>query len=462
MGFSRTVIVSLLSVLVSLELVSSATYTDLRGETLSGHIPIRIPGRGTPEQPQSEDIEANRQSNQDHTVPAEGPNIHRLPSLAQFDSPKQEETKMTNAARSHHSPYSISLRSMSSSALASPASPSSSSLVSLSSPSSLPQREFSRRVPSARSRVNQIAQLVESRRRAARARQSELRAQSLSRTILNGLNVEPASAISIDSETRSALLNWLLQQHQTGDFRLAQRARVQRNCYLGQCSVPRGVNATLWQDLTSQALRLNFQLPRLNSRGGNLEEVEQAELNLFVKPREGCPCVDENGDQIPGYIVSVHQFTRRLVMRKRRVVHRTTLLESVRIPFGGNAWLRLNVTQAAQMWMARPRRNLGLEIQVKHSNGTLVDARSVIGYPDCTTTVIERSCVYGSSPGIQLLPWPQTWRDRNLQLVRGRPYLDLRVVDGSQTTLDASAVYSSTPRRLGTLNDFLASRRQGH
>ncbi|GFS22201.1 hypothetical protein ElyMa_003357700 [Elysia marginata] len=108
--------------------------------------------------------------------------------------------------------------------------------------------------------------------------------------------------------------------------------------------------------------------------------------------------------------------------------------------------------------MSRPRRNLGLEIRVKHSNGTRVDARSVLGLPDCTATETERSCVHGSGPGIQLLPWPQSWHQRHLQLLQGRPYLDLRVVDRSRTTIDVAESFGPTPRRLGNLNDFFASQ----
>ena len=52
-------------------------------------------------------------------------------------------------------------------------------------------------------------------------------------------------------------------------------------------TVPIGVNTSLWQDLAPLRMKLNFQLPRLNRRRGRREEVERAELSLFVKPRDG-------------------------------------------------------------------------------------------------------------------------------------------------------------------------------
>ncbi|RUS91796.1 hypothetical protein EGW08_000367 [Elysia chlorotica] len=374
--------------------------------------------------------------------------------------PEEDNSEMSSFLRSYNSPPSSPSQFAAMSTSSRSLSPSSSLMSSSSSPSSSPSRQASSWLePGSRISSVRLAHAIEARRR-ARARQGELRTQGFRRTILNGLGLEhaPSPAPSINPATRQALLNWLLQRQREDSAQPTHRPHVQRNCFLGQCTVPMGVNSSLWQDMAPHRLRLNFQLPRISRRGEQREEVESAELSLFVKPREGCPCLDDNGNQIPGYIVSVHQFTRRLVMRKRRVVHRTSLLDSVRVPYGGNAWLRLNVTRACRVWMMRPRRNLGLEIRVKDSNGTVVDARSVLGLPDCAATETERSCVDGSGPGIEILPWPYSWHERHVQALQGRPYLDLRVVDRSRTTVDLARSFGSTPRRLGSLEEFFASQ----
>ncbi|GFO21319.1 growth/differentiation factor 8-like [Plakobranchus ocellatus] len=368
-------------------------------------------------------------------------------------SEEQEELEGDSGLQAQATMGLMSSAASPSASLLSPSlSPSSSSSSSSSSPSSSSSSSESY-ADTPREELMSMAGFIESRRR-ARARQRHLRTQSFRRTILNGVGMERPPSTSMDSETRRALLNWLLQIHGTENAQLVQRVQEERRCYLGQCSTPPGMNASLWQDTADHTLKLNFPLPRLNRRRSKDEEVDQAKLNVFVRPRAGCPCLDESGEPVPGFIVSLHQFTRRLVVRKGRVIRRTTFLDSARVPFGGNVWVRLDMRRAAQLWMTRPRRNLGLEIRVSHVNGTSVDARSVLGLPHCSTSQIERSCRYESGPKVEMVSWPVTWHDRQIQLHQGHPYLDLRTIDKSQTTVDLEQTFGSAPLQLGNLEDF--------
>ncbi|GFS22190.1 hypothetical protein ElyMa_003357400 [Elysia marginata] len=231
MAVSKTVLAILCGMLAGMGQVSCSLYTDHKPTTAHGS---RLPANSVIPNTEADDDGTDsmgkdvfRELAQDETMPEEEEEggedesaENDLPKyLTQLRKVRQDRSGMTKIVRSYNLPYS-----------------SPSSLTSSSSfpSSSLSASKFSRRVPSSRTRASQRAHLVESRRR-ARARQSELRAQNFRRTILNGLGLERAPSTSIDSETRQALLNWLLDRQQAGNSRLAERAHVQRNCYLGQC-----------------------------------------------------------------------------------------------------------------------------------------------------------------------------------------------------------------------------------
>ncbi|KAK7009669.1 growth/differentiation factor 8, partial [Biomphalaria glabrata] len=151
-------------------------------------------------------------------------------------------------------------------------------------------------------------------------------------------------------------------------------------------ATPKSTSEDMWRDKSQPGLRLNFNLPRLD-RKHESDEVRTARLNLFIKPRKDCPCVDEDDKEMSDYLVTIYQFIKPLTTKKRnRVVYKQKILNAVMVPAQGNAWLTIDIKRAVTIWMKKTRKNFGVEVTVQDSYGATINAKEIFVLPDCSNT----------------------------------------------------------------------------
>ncbi|KAH9524605.1 hypothetical protein Btru_027302 [Bulinus truncatus] len=263
------------------------------------------------------------------------------------------------------------------------------------------------------------------------------RREDVKRKILEGVSIRASPTFS--AEQRKLALD---QIHDQFPFFPRAPTPEQRNCFLATCSAPKATNEDIWNNASQPGLRLNFNLPRLDRKHEN-DEVRTARLNLFIKPRKDCPCVDEDDKEMSDYLVTIYQFIRPLSARKRtRVVNKHKILNAIMVPAQGNAWITLDIKRAVTTWMKKIRKNFGVEVTVQDSYGQLIDAKEIFVLPDCSSTATERSCRDGHGGTIAVMPWTEA-KIRDDVVNQNLPYVDVVITD---KTLEKSLLDRSRMR----------------
>ncbi|XP_059169612.1 uncharacterized protein LOC131951273 [Physella acuta] len=188
-----------------------------------------------------------------------------------------------------------------------------------------------------------------------------------------------------------------------------------RICYLPACDahLEGCTNATL------PSLRLHYNLPRLDKRESD-DDILEAKLKLFVKPKSGCPCPnDEFGEDVA--LVTVYQYIRHISKRNQTKDQR--ILDAVLVPAQGNLWVSLDIKRAASTWMTKPRKNYGLEVMVQDAHGVFMDPNNFFVLPECPSPQV-RTCRDDSGEVVEKKNW--THQNTREDVVReNKPYVDV-------------------------------------
>ncbi|XP_055862215.1 uncharacterized protein LOC106059306 [Biomphalaria glabrata] len=265
------------------------------------------------------------------------------------------------------------------------------------------------------------------------------RRDDVRKKILEGVRFKTLPTIS--AEQRRNAMDQIFNDHNIFFPRAA--TPEQRNCYLATCATPKSTSEDMWRDKSQPGLRLNFNLPRLD-RKHESDEVRTARLNLFIKPRKDCPCVDEDDKEMSDYLVTIYQFIKPLTTKKRnRVVYKQKILNAVMVPAQGNAWLTIDIKRAVTIWMKKTRKNFGVEVTVQDSYGATINAKEIFVLPDCSNTRTERACRDGTIETLTVMPWTEAMT-RDEVVNRNIPYVDVVVTDKAleKSLMDRSRLWS--------------------
>ncbi|KAK0057605.1 hypothetical protein Bpfe_012835 [Biomphalaria pfeifferi] len=265
------------------------------------------------------------------------------------------------------------------------------------------------------------------------------RRDDVRKKILEGVRFKTLPTIS--AEQRRNAMDQIFNDHNIFFPRAA--TPEQRNCYLATCATPKSTSEDMWRDKSQPGLRLNFNLPRLD-RKHESDEVRTARLNLFIKPRKDCPCVDEDDKEMSDYLVTIYQFIKPLTTKKRnRVVYKQKILNAVMVPAQGNAWLTIDIKRAVTIWMKKTRKNFGVEVTVQDSYGATINAKEIFVLPDCYNTRTERACRDGTIETLTVMPWTEAMT-RDEVVNRNTPYVDVVVTDKAleKSLMDRSRLWS--------------------